>query len=194
MSRIVIGFTGKMGCGKSTAAKILVEHGFTRIRFAQPLKSMMACLGLSEDQIEGHLKETPCIELCGKSPRYGMQTIGTEWGRDTIHPDLWINAWKRAVEKAPGNVVVDDVRFLNEATALMDMDGGLIRIVRGTTIQPAHSQHASEAMDFEADHTIKNNTTLEEFNARIEAIAVGLMTQRERYTLGVLSDAGYPVH
>src|SRR3974390_129308 len=130
--RRIIGLTGKLKSGKSEAAKILCARGFTRVRFAGTLKAMMYCLGLNEDQIEGNLKETPCDLLCGKTPRYAMQTIGTEWGRDTIGRSLWVNAWKHAVSKQRDfiPVVADDVRFDNEVEAVRSLGGIVVRIQR----------------------------------------------------------------
>jgi hypothetical protein len=56
--------TGAAGAGKTTIAKYLVEHcGYHRIRFAGPLKAMAAAMGLSEDEIDGHLKDTPSSKL-----------------------------------------------------------------------------------------------------------------------------------
>jgi hypothetical protein len=60
----IIAFTGLAGSGKSTAAKHLcTRHGFERVRFAGPLKDMMRALGLTEREIEGDRKESPCALL-----------------------------------------------------------------------------------------------------------------------------------
>src|SRR4051794_965130 len=62
--RTIIAFTGLAGSGKSTAAHHLVNRrGFQRVRFAGPLKAMMASLGLTHEQIEGAEKESPCALL-----------------------------------------------------------------------------------------------------------------------------------
>lgn len=45
------------------------------------------------------------------SPRKFQQILGTEVGR-TLYPDIWIDA---ALQRAEGNVVISDVRFLDEA-------------------------------------------------------------------------------
>jgi hypothetical protein len=159
--RTVLAFTGLAGSGKSTAAAHLVNaHGFARVRFAGPLKDMMRALGLTEDEIEGHLKEQPCALLGGKTPRFAMQTIGTEWGRDTLGPDLWIRAWQAAVDKLPAgqSVVVDDCRFPNEAAAVRANGGALVRLDRrgaGTT-----SQHSSEGQDLGETIRLRNDGPL----------------------------------
>jgi hypothetical protein len=160
--RVLIAFTGLAGAGKSTAAAHLVKHrGFTRVRFAGPLKAMMAALGLTAAQIDGNEKELPCELLGGKTPRHAMQTLGTEWGRTCIGDDLWIRAWQAALP-ATGNVVVDDCRFPNEAEAVRAAGGLLVRIERpGTGTASAHS---SETHALPAARTLHN--TLSERNLR----------------------------
>lgn len=163
--RTIIAFTGLAGSGKSTAAAHLVNRrGFTRVRFAGPLKAMMAALGCTPEEIDGSKKELPCDLLGGKTPRHAMQTIGTEWGRDLISPDLWIRAWQAALAKVPADVpvVVDDCRFPNEADAVIAAGGLVVRIERpgaGTA-----SVHASEGYQLRAARTLHN--TLDERNLR----------------------------
>lgn len=152
LPRIIIAFTGLAGAGKSTAAAHLVNcHGFQRVRFAGPLKAMMAALGLTAAQIDGDEKELPCDLLGGKTPRWAMQSIGTEWGRDLISPDLWIRAWQVALDRAGPRVVVDDARFPNEVAAVAAAGGVCVRVERpgaGSTVAPGHSseQHQLPAV------------------------------------------------
>ncbi len=160
--RTIVAFTGLAGSGKSTAAAHLVHcHGFQRVRFAGPLKAMLAALGLTSEQIDGSEKETPCDLLGGKTPRYAMQTIGTEWGRDLIASDLWIRAWKAAVAKVPAGVpvVVDDCRFPNEAEAVRAAGGVIVRIDRPGAGAGA-AGHVSEQHQIEAATTICNDTSI----------------------------------
>ncbi len=156
----VIGFCGPAGSGKTFAAAHLARcHGFVRIRFAGPLKDMMRALGLSESEIEGDGKEKPSELLGGKTPRHAMQTIGTEWGREIIDPDLWARAWRRAADKALAegqSIVVDDVRFANEASAIWARGGRLVRIDRPAAGSASSAGHASENQDFPYDARLTN--------------------------------------
>ena len=168
--RTLIAFTGLAGSGKSTAAQHLVKnHGFQRLRFAGPLKDMMRALGLTEAEIEGDRKEMPCDLLGGKTPRYAMQTIGTEWGRDLISPDLWIRAFNAALAKVPAGVpiVVDDCRFPNEADAITAAGGVLVRIVRPGAGAGA-AGHSSEAHQLPALTEIQNDVSLPTFIWSVE--------------------------
>jgi hypothetical protein len=162
-ARLLIAFTGLAGAGKSTAAAHLTQHrGFTRVRFAGPLKAMMAALGLSEREVDGDLKETPCELLCGRTPRQAMQWLGTEFGRNLIGPDIWIRAWQAALP-ATGNVVVDDCRFPNERDAVRAAGGILVRIERPGAGAGA-AGHSSEAHALPATCTLHN--TLSQRNLR----------------------------
>lgn len=74
----VVALSGLAGSGKSTLADYLIQrHGYTRVKFAGPLKAMCRAMGMDEAQIEGHLKEVPSPHLQGRTPRYVMQTLGT---------------------------------------------------------------------------------------------------------------------
>lgn len=154
--RRIIAFIGPAGCGKSTAAAAL--DGATRHRFAGPLKRMLHALGLTWEEIDGAHKEDPCALLGYKTPREAMQSLGTEWGRDTIDPDLWMRAWLVSLP-AEGLIVVDDCRFPNEADAIRAAGGIIVRVHRPghTNPAPAHeSEQHSAAM--KADYEISAST------------------------------------
>lgn len=168
----LIGITGYAGSGKTTAAKYLVEaHGFTLVKFAGPLKSMIRCLGLGDREIEGDLKEVPNAILGGKTPRHAMQTLGSEWGRNLIHSNLWVNA---AMEMAcdvldhGGRVVIDDLRFENEATAIERHGGVLVRVSR-LGVGPVNA-HESESGLIAVRHIVHNNWSEDMFRENLDCL------------------------
>ncbi len=164
----VIGFAGPIGCGKTTAALHLVDnHGFTRVRFADGLKSMLYSIGLSPAQIDGDQKEVPCEQLCGKTPRWAMQTLGTEWGRQLIGGDIWVNAWRHKA-LGYGKVVCDDCRFPNEADTIRRMGGIVVGIERPGC---AAGSHASEHFSFNVDTVIFNDGDLNTLYTAVGTIA-----------------------
>lgn len=180
-----IGFCGPAGAGKSTAAERLVKHWrFNRVRFAGPLKAMMLALGLDPDQVDGNRKEEPSPLLCGRTPRQAMQWLGTEWGRDLIGQGFWIAAWQAAVERtfdpltpsygSPKLIVADDVRFANEAKAIRDRGGIVVRIERPGAGSASGHAHASEHMDFVPDRIIRNTGDMVAFRKAIDDLAASL--------------------
>lgn len=172
---MIIGLSGLAGAGKTTVAKHLVErHGYVRLPFAGPIKAMAEAFGLTFAEVHGEAKETPCEALCGKTPRQFMQWLGTEFGRNLIGPDVWIEAWRRRVFEARNaallegdaaviarsiyglRVVADDCRFDNEAAAIRSMGGAVIRIERPGAGSSSGAGHASEQWRGAPDRILHN--------------------------------------
>ena len=140
---MIIGLTGKKGCGKSSVARILRDnHGFKIMSFAQPIKDMLEAMGVKREALQDPcLKELELPRL-GKSPRQLMQLLGTEFGRELIHPNIWIYLMEERL-KGAGNVVIDDVRFHNEAEMIRERNGGkIVEILRGKHL--IEDNHISE--------------------------------------------------
>jgi hypothetical protein len=155
-SPALIGLIGKKGSGKDTAAEALEAFGFQNVKFAGALKAMLRTLlayqGVDENtigrMIDGDLKEVPTEYLAGKTPRFAMQTLGTEWGRELIGADFWLDT---AMKKAStGDTVITDCRFPNEVNAVHENGGTVIRIVaEGRTVFAETAvgvDHASETL------------------------------------------------
>ncbi len=143
----LIAFSGPAGVGKSTAAQYLVErHGFKRMSFADPLRDMLRALGLTDDDFTQEGKARPHPLLQGKTPRQSLQSLGTEWGRQMIGPEIWKEAAMRRAYHAVQmgqRVVFDDCRFDNEAQAVLNMCGLVIELHRPEVARL--NGHASEA-------------------------------------------------
>ena len=135
----------------------------------------MVALGLSSEEIDGDLKERPCALFGGKTPRQAMQWLGTEWGRELVNPSLWIDAWKVAVDREPDRlIVVDDVRFSNEAQAIRERGGIVVKIERPGAVSESGSGHISERFEFEPDLVIRNDVERAAFLKRIDVFADSL--------------------
>ncbi len=142
---MLIGVTGKAGVGKSTTAQVLVrDHGFVCVPFAGPLKKMLSALGLSDAELYGDMKEV-VNQFFGQTPRHMMQTLGTDWGREMIHPAIWLKAWELEASKHE-KVIVDDVRFMNEVDLIKSLNGMVIRLDRNIAHNPETAKHASESL------------------------------------------------
>lgn len=177
------------GSGKTTIANFLVEkYNYHRIPFADPLKLMTRSLLQSfgytityGDMLLNNpiLKEQILPEL-GVTPRFMMQTLGTEWGRKIIHPEIWLLAWKRSVEELGiyGNVVVDDVRFPNELDIVKSHPSSTLWWVDRpsaavTTEVMAHSsQQPLDQAQF--DQIIVNNGTIKDLHTMVDNILLGV--------------------
>lgn len=158
-----------MGSGKTTVARELESYGFEVIRFADTLKSMTIALltgaGLTPDlarQLISHpeMKEQPLPLLGGKSPRQVMQTLGGDWGRDLISPTLWVDiAMNRAreIREQGFPVVIDDMRYLNEADAVRAAGGVIVHVIRpGAALTVAHASEGA-LNDYLHDYRFMND-------------------------------------
>jgi hypothetical protein len=144
LPRLIGLYSPAPGCGKTTAANFLIEH--ERVSFAAPLKravwNLLNDLGLNGFRYVYTDKEVIIPEI-GVSARHMMQTLGTEWGRACIHPDFWVMIARAETQRIianGGSVVIDDVRFPNEAAMIHDLGGELWEIDRpGITYDGGHS-------------------------------------------------------
>ena len=170
-----------MGSGKSVIAHHLVAvHGFVLLKFAGPLKAMTRALFAElgddattiEDRVEGGLKEI-YVHALRHTPRYVMQRLGTEFGRDCLHPDVWADIVKERAQKylaAGQSVVIDDMRYLNEAEAVRSVGGYCIRVVRlGAHITSSHSSEGG--LDKVGMLSIDNSGTIDQLRRYADTLA-----------------------
>ena len=123
-----------------------------------------------------------------------LQQTGTEAMRDQIHENVWVNALfadydPRVVARYNGHELeayshkwlITDVRFPNEAQAIKDRGGIVIRLNRSDDvrlgaffklqgIQPV--QHPSETAldDYNFDEVIQNDGTIEELTEKVKQL------------------------
>lgn len=167
----IFGVAGRARSGKDTVANFIVATvGGYRYSFADPIRTMLTPLGVDMSDPYWQARKEEPIPAIGVSPRRMMQTLGTEWGRDLIHPDLWLfMAHQRLLHSGPG-MVISDVRFENEAAWLRKHGGRIIHVVRpdAKTIE----EHASEAGVARGsdDLILFNNGTLEELQLNVRAM------------------------
>lgn len=183
---MIIGLTGAAGCGKDTLANYLVIDGsWGKYSFASPLKrGLSEMLNIPMDDIENPLVKNEPNYKFGKSIRYMMQSIGTEWGRGMISDDIWVSLAKENIltlKNRHAGVVVSDVRFPNEANMIRDMGGFIIKITRDTDhYLNGIAGHQSEAgiPDSKVDYVVENNYTRKWFFDQVEVAIADMCMKR----------------
>ncbi len=176
----IVAFAAPAHAGKSTSSHLLLDAGYQRVSFARSLKDMLLAIGLTEQDLNDPvLKEAPHPLLGGRTPRFAMQTLGTEWGRETIWDDIWVNLTRIRVEKlvAEGHgVVFDDARFDNEALPIRQWGGVIVEVTRkGCSYNPAIKSEAGLSRHL-IDVTVPNDGTVDELHVRLDAVLSTLLT------------------
>lgn len=162
----IIGITGKAGAGKDAVADILVQiAGRYKYSFATPLKNMLMQIGINP-----HIDKETVIPEFGVSPRQMMQTLGTEWGRQLVHPDFWVILAKRRYDFAGPGMVAADVRFENEAEWIR-ANGVMVHVHRNEV--PRIHDHISEGgiAAVRGDIHVYNNGSLANLETTVRSIS-----------------------
>ena len=142
--------------GKSTIADRLEDKWcFNRVHFAGVLKEMLGiflnAFEYDEPEIsellDGSRKNEPLERIPGRpTARQLMQTLGTEWGRNLVNEDVWVEAARQTIlgiqDWDEGPIVIDDMRFPNELVMVHELGGKAIKVVRPGAKDT--SGHASE--------------------------------------------------
>tara|TARA_R110002072_G_scaffold151470_2_gene300802 strand:- start:13884 stop:14405 length:522 start_codon:yes stop_codon:yes gene_type:complete len=167
---MLVGITGKSGVGKDTAADALVRnHGYVKYSLAEPLKAALnAMFGWSPDLWNDRGWKEGTIPSIGASPRRLAQTLGTEWGRSIINPDLWIGIAAKKFQKVGSyKMVIPDVRFDNEAEWIIQEGGIVIDLTRpGTAAVEAHSSEDGLTADL-ITHSVENSGSINLLHAHM---------------------------
>ncbi len=175
----LISFTGPKFCGKSTAASEFmhqVEYP-CKLSFAGPIKRALVAMGFTHDEIYNHPKEEP-LPRFNDSPRHILQTLGTEWGRQMIHRDLWLLLFERQfmlqVKSGTQLVVIDDVRFDNEADMIKSLGGYVVQIEGRPGLTDLHASEAGISKNL-ITHTLHNHALLSDYLSEVRALAKELL-------------------
>ena len=168
----LIGLTGPAGAGKDLVASMI--PGAHRIAFADPLYAgLAAMLDIPEGLLRARsTKEAPLVDF-GRSPRELLQTLGTEWGRKLVTPDIWLRVafwrWEKALAAGHSVIVVPDVRFQNEARLIHDQ-GGEVWLVHRPDVAPVADHQSEAGLPLRSiDRLVSNAGTVDELRRRVQA-------------------------
>ena len=173
MSKL-IGITGVARSGKDSFAAHFTKYGFKRTAFANALKTAVAYIANEDSTLYfGDDTKEEYTEALQTTRRMALQKVGSAV-RNSLGPDTWVRRVIRAWD-AQGNppTVVTDLRFPNEALAIRERGGLIVRIVRpGSGLTGEAAAHESEAglPDDLVDIEIVNDGTLSELAAEAKKV------------------------
>ena len=183
----LIGISGKIGSGKDTAAEI-IQHltnpmgldmfPYEVKKFAGKLKTIASILtGIPVEKFEDqefkkqYLGEDWNYQIDKFNPiqkmtvRELLQKLGTDALRDGLHTNVWVNALL-ADYNENSNWLVTDTRFPNEAKAIKDLGGVVLRIERSTCQLGTHPSETA-LDDYTFDYVINNNGSKEDLEKEL---------------------------
>lgn len=185
----VIGIAGYARSGKDTLARHLCEWGFEQRSFAAPLKAILVALdplvcftaGVAggrplDDPVFVYDRLSRLVDAIGwdeakkfDEVRSLLQRLGTEGGRAHLGENVWVDALFDA--PSSGRLVVSDVRYPNEASAIRARGGLVVRVDRPGV--RAVNGHLSERAldDFDFDLVVTNDGTVEDLKRAADDIA-----------------------
>lgn len=164
----LIGIVGQKGSGKDTFASLLLDfEPGQAISFAEPIKEFVGDLfnwdmaflnGPSEfrDDVD---------ERYDITPRQALREVGD--AIRSLYPNAFAEYGVRRANYFDGQlVIITDVRYTNEAQAIKDNGGHIVRLVRNKLnsedIHSSESEQLSEEMAKLVDYTVNNNGDLYE--------------------------------
>ena len=173
--KTIIGFGHQMGVGKDAAAEFLVDkYGFKQLKFADTLKDVCCTVfGWDRYQLEDQNFKATEDSFWEITPRRALQLVGTDAMRNNLRQDIWVKALERKIRATyHQNYVITDVRFPNEAEAILRWGGHVIRIDRPGYSSTDPNQHASETalLDYPKwTCSIDNDGTVEDLQKKVKA-------------------------
>lgn len=182
----LIGLSGYARSGKDTVGDYLVKHhGFVKVSFAEPMRQALLALNpylqssnawigegvRLQDVIHAYGWDGYKGSFWGDDIRGLMQRFGTEVGRKQFGEDFWVDKASKLIDTylwQDMNVVITDMRFVNEAKAVEALGGQTWRIERDGVV--AANAHVSEtALDtYGFDQLIRNDGSLDELYEKVE--------------------------
>ena len=146
---------------------VLKEHEY----FGKRLKTKREVLNYFKIKSEDYLKEFEEVRKFSITPRQILQLLGTECGREIIHPNIWVNALFSSYDDLKiDNWIITDLRFFNELKAIKERNGITIRINRKPEDEICHPSEV-ELDDYQDwDYVIENDGSISDLITKVRDI------------------------
>lgn len=134
----------------------------------------------AETDIEQAYKDK-CLFEIKLTPRDILQSLGTQWGRDMIHPNLWINSLFadyhsgiKMSDYTESKWIITDSRFPNDVEHVKKLGGITIRVNRPECEGRTNEHESETSLDNyqRFNYIIDNNGTIEELIKKVRVILI----------------------
>lgn len=171
---MIIGISGLKGSGKDTIADYLFNsYDYTKWSFADPIKEMMliAFPKLNPKYLYGNSEFRNKEIAPGITIRKALQTLGTDWGRNMMYEDIWVDNLFDEYD-SNRNLVISDLRFVNEARAIKKRGGKIWYVTRNDSGDDHISENEMKSVEFQVfvDNYIDNSGSIEQLYSYIDGL------------------------
>ncbi len=168
-----IAVTGRIRAGKDEFAKMFIKDGYAEFKFGTGIAEIIQTY-FPEDWMKG-------------KPRHHYQFIGQQLRQ--LDPDVWINYVLQDIddyldENSNGDVIITDMRQVNEAERLRNLGFQIIKVTArediridrmwksGDTFSLEHMHHETEKQvdKIVADITVENNGSLKHLHSKAKTV------------------------
>ena len=156
----IIGFVGRAGSGKDSAAAVF-SRTHRIVRFAQPIKDACKALyGWCDNVLEMRIKDV-VDERWGVSPRQAMIHMARTTKQITSD-DFFVKRLFDEWDGAP--IVIPDVRYQYEIDAIHAKGGVTVKITRPQCLYIPEEYHIDA---LQTKHTIENTGTFQQLHLKV---------------------------
>jgi dephospho-CoA kinase len=168
---MIIALSGYAGSGKDTVgARLVKAHGFRRFAFADKVRELTYATDkrvrlLVDKHGWDEAKKTPYV-------RAALQNIGQS-AREILGPDIWIDQFNRFHKYWKQNIVITDMRYLNEMRRLSMLDHFPVIFARVTRegVGPVNNHPSETELENEDfDYYIQNDRSIEDLHKTVDMI------------------------
>lgn len=169
----VLGLGGYKESGKDAFAEALPSNEWVVLGMSDPLlhasrvmNPFLRDVGMTVCDWEEECAGSYAAMKAGSGDYRGfLQRMGTEFGRDMIDENIWVNIATDSIKSFRNfglNVAVTGIRFPNEVAAIRSLGGELVWVERNGVTAP-NDTHSSETSVSTADFDtiVRNDSTLE---------------------------------
>ena len=179
----LVGILGRKRTGKDSSGDYMIsKYNYTRYAFADPIKDILKIMFDFNDKQLNEDKEI-IDKMWNISPREILQQFGTEICRNDLkkyipnieldNETLWVKLFRIFYEKnKEKDIVVTDVRFLDEINGIKSLGGKIIKVNRDNLEYDSHSSekgidnYNKDLIDYHID----NNYTYDDLYSQIDTI------------------------
>lgn len=185
----IVGITGFARSGKDTCAEWFTQHGYTKRAFADALRNLALDIDPIITARAVTLNNTPV--LFKETYRTLLYERGYENAKDNepgfrqflkdlgngVRKHVGEDAWVRAcLDTAPRYTVVSDVRFVNEAAAVMGWGGPSSLVIRVTRPNcDAESEFEAQVPEIPVFAEVANDGTIDDLHTKLLTVVSDYM-------------------